>query len=286
MTEPAFVANLLLGVLGIAICLWHAWGTRERVALLGTVTVYGIILEQLVILRFERYVYTLSDFVLTLGDVPVVIGFGWGAIIYSGMAAGEMLGLSRRVRPLFVGLYALHIDLAIDAIAIRIPFWQWLPPGEWFGVPLGNFTGWFLVATLFPAGWLVLDSQLPSGTFSLVARSVGTLIVAVLGLIVGLEAWEILARSLLLEILILGSTLGLSVVLVVRDGVSLRHVDFRIAAVPFLYHGFYLGYYLTLGMYRETPALLGVSVAMIAVTVFLHAGSVPWHRRRTGVTGR
>ncbi|MFC6720125.1 carotenoid biosynthesis protein [Halobacteriaceae archaeon SHR40] len=286
MTEPVFVANLFLGLLGLALCLWHAWGTRKQVALLVTVTVYGIILEQLVILRFERYVYTLSDFVLTLGDVPVVIGFGWGAIIYSGMAAGEMLGLSRRVRPLFVGLYALHIDLAIDAIAIRIPFWQWLPPGEWFGVPLGNFTGWFLVATLFPAGWLVLERRLPSGSISVAALGGGSLLVALVGLIVGLEAWEVVARTLVLEILTLGSVLVLSLLAVIRDGIEIDHVDLRIAAVPVLYHGFYLGYYLALGMYRTTPALLGISVAMIAVTVFVHAGSVPWLRRRGESVGR
>lgn len=286
MTEPVFIANLLLGLLGLAVCLWHAWGTVERLALLVTATVYGIVLEQLVILRFERYVYTLSDFILTLGDVPVVIGFGWGAIIYSGIAIGEMFGLSRRVRPLFVGLYALHIDLAIDAIAIRIPFWQWLPPGAWFGVPLGNFTGWFLVATLFQAGWLFLDNRLSPGGLSVVALSGGTLIISVLGLIVGLEVWDAVARTLVLKILILGSVLTLSFVIVVRDGVMFDPLDFRIAAVPLLYHGFYLGYYLALGMYRQTPALLGISVAMIAVTILLHAGSVPWLRRRGGTTGR
>jgi hypothetical protein len=88
------------------------------------------------------------------------------------------------------------------------------------------------------------------------------------------------------KVLILGSVLALSAVLVVRDGVTVDPLDFRIAAVPLLYHGFYLGYYLALGMYCQTPALLSISVAMIAVTVLLHTGSVPWLRRLGRTTGR
>lgn len=277
-----FVANLALGLAGLAVCLWHAWGTAERVTLLATATVYGVVLEQLVILRFERYVYSLSEFLLTVGDVPVVIGFGWGAIVYGGIALADELGITGRARPAFVGLYALHVDLAIDAVAIRIPFWRWTPPGVWFGVPLGNFTGWFLVATLFPAAWAALTDRLPARGVGAVGRGLGTILAAVAGLIVLLELWDALTPTLAHEIVVLGGTLALALVAVARHGVSPAPVDPRVTAVPVLYHGGYLGYYLALGLYRDVPALLGVSLAMLAVTALLHAGGLPWLARRVG----
>lgn len=277
MVEPVFLANAVLGVLGLGVAAWHAWGDRDRLALLATATVYGVILEQLVILRFERYVYSLSDFLLTLGDVPLVIGFGWGAIIYSGIVLGGTVGLSDGARPAFVGLYALHVDLAIDAVAIRVPFWSWLPPGVWFGVPLGNFLGWFLVATLFAAAWLWLRDRVRSR----VVLGLAAVALALVGLVAGLEAWDAVATTLPRRVAVLGGLLVVAAAVVAREGFDARTPDPRIAAVPLLYHGFYLGYLLALGMYRETPALLAVSGAMIAVSLLLHrdllAGAV---RRR------
>lgn len=277
MVEPVFLANAVLGVLGLAVACWHAWGDGERLTLLGTATVYGVVLEQLVILRFERYVYTLSDFLLTLGDVPLVIGFGWGAIIYSGFTLGGTFGLSDRARPAFVGLYALHIDLAIDAVAIRVPFWSWLPPGVWFGVPLGNFLGWFLVASLFTAAWLSVRGRLSSR----VLRGLATMVLALVGLVVGLETWDAVATTLPRRVVVLGGLLVAAAAVVAREGLDRASPDPGIAAVPLLYHGFYLGYLLALGMYRETPALLAVSGAMIAVSLALHRDLVAAPRRLT-----
>lgn len=328
MARPVFLVNLSMALAGLAVCLWHAVGDRERVARLVTATVYGVLLEQLVILRFERYVYSLSEFVLTVGEVPLVIGFGWGAIVYSGVELAETLGVGSRVRPLFVGLFGLHIDVAIDAVAIRVPFWQWTPPGVWFGVPLGNFVGWFLVASLFPAAWSLLGARLsradsrgvvglreisggggleasgegrseasgdsPLGLVASAAVAVGscvatillavgscvaTILLAVAGLIVGLELWEAVTPSLTAEVIVLGTTVTLSAVAVLRAGFEPSTPDVRVTAVPVLYHVAYLGYFFWLGMYRETPALLGVGLAMLALTALLHWSGAPRVRR-------
>ena len=158
MVAPVFVANLAMSLSALAACAHHAYPDRDRLAFLGTGVVYGVILEQLVIVAFERYTYNAEDFLLTVVDVPLVIGFGWAAIIYAGVETGRRFDLSPRAVPAFSALFALHIDLAMDAVAIRVAFWEWTPPGVWLGVPLGNFVGWFLVASLFPAAWLALSS--------------------------------------------------------------------------------------------------------------------------------
>ena len=267
MVESLFVANLLVAMLGLGLCLSHAWPDRERLALLATTTVYGVLLEQLVILRFERYVYNVSDFLVTLGDVPLVIGFGWAAIIYSGLQVASALGLPDRVRPFFVGLYALHIDLAIDAIAIRVPFWSWTPPGIWFGVPLGNFMGWFLVATLFAAAWVGLRRRISNPAL----LAVGSLLLALVGLMLTLELWEIVARTVPQKVLVLGGVVLVASVLVARSSHERQPLDWRLASIPFLYHGAYLGYFLVLGLATETPVLGVIGLLLVALSVLVHA---------------
>jgi uncharacterized membrane protein len=265
MPPAVFVANAVMSVVALACCGWHARGDTERVAMLATGVVYGVLLEQLVILRFDAYRYNLADAVLVVGDVPLVIGFGWAAIVYSGYHVARRFDVAAHARPLFVALFALHIDLAIDAVAIRVPFWTWTPPGVWLGVPLGNFVGWFLVAALYTAAWDGLRSRGP-----LALRAPGSAVLAVVSLVVVLQGWETVATTLTRKVAILGPALLVSAAVVARDGVDLAPVDPLVVAVPALYHGFYLVVALALGMYEQQPLVVGVSLAMIAVSALLH----------------
>jgi len=274
MVEAVFAANLLMALAALAACAHHAAPDRDRLAFLGAGVVYGVVLEQLVIVAFDAYRYNAGDFLLTVFDVPVVIGFGWAAIIYAGFGVGRAFDLSTRSIPPFVALFALHIDLAIDAVAIRVPFWTWTPPGVWFGVPLGNFTGWFLVAFLFSAAWLALPDRLPR---PLLAPAV--LVSAVLGLVALLELWTTFVTTTPLKALVLGSALLACLGVVFADGVDPAPVDPRLTAVPALYHGFYLGLLFWFEMYAATPGILPVSLAMIGVSVLLHAEGLGRGRR-------
>jgi len=274
VTDPVFVVNAAMSLLALGACAWHAIPDRGRLAFLATGVVYGVILEQLVIIAFEAYHYNAADFLLTLGEVPLVIGFGWAAIIYAGFEIARGFDLSARATPPFVALFALHIDLAIDAVAIRVPFWTWTPPGVWFGVPLGNFTGWFLVAFLFSAAWLALPDRLPR---PLLAPAV--LVSAVLGLVALLELWTTFVTTTPLKALVLGSALLACLGVVFADGVDPAPVDPRLTAVPALYHGFYLGLLFWFEMYAATPGILPVSLAMIGVSVLLHAEGLGRGRR-------
>jgi putative membrane protein len=37
-------------------------------------------------------------------------------------------------------------DFTIDPLAVMYKAWSWHEPGSYFGVPLGNYAGWFLVS--------------------------------------------------------------------------------------------------------------------------------------------
>jgi len=83
------------------------------------------------------------------GAVPLCISVSWGIIIYTALETTDRLALPLLLRPLLDTLLALTIDLAMDAVAIRLGFWTWGMDGAWFGVPLGNFYGWFWVVLSF-----------------------------------------------------------------------------------------------------------------------------------------
>src|SRR5688572_20025479 len=88
-------------------------------------------------------------------DVPLCIGVAWSCILYSVMEFSDASSLPYWTRPILDGLLALNIDLALDAIAIRLGFWDWGQGLEfqYFGVPYPNFWAWFWVVFSFSLGY-------------------------------------------------------------------------------------------------------------------------------------
>lgn len=149
-------ASTAMALFGLLLVFWHA-STREEYAFVLAGIGWGYLLEQAAIAGYETYSYNVDAFVLVLFDVPLDVAFTWGGILYAGWKTGEALGVSRKRLPCFVGLFALHVDLAIDAVAIRVPFWTWGMDGAWYGVPLNNFWGWYTVAFLFVGCFVALE---------------------------------------------------------------------------------------------------------------------------------
>jgi hypothetical protein len=108
---------------------------------------FGLLLEQGDQLIFETYHYS-PDFVLAIDRAPLAIGLTWALIIAGAMRITDALGVRRRYAPFVDSLLAISLDLAFDAIAIRLGLWTWrgmtLEAG-WFGVPAGNYFAWLFV---------------------------------------------------------------------------------------------------------------------------------------------
>ncbi len=118
---------------------------------LATAAVFGILLEEGDQLIFESYHYS-THWVLTIDRAPVVIGLTWALIIAGAMRLTDALGVRRRYAPFVDAVLAISLDLAFDAIAIRMGLWTWANLGTdqgWFGVPAGNFYAWLFVTLGF-----------------------------------------------------------------------------------------------------------------------------------------
>jgi hypothetical protein len=140
---------------------------------------FGILLEEGDQLVFETYHYS-SHWILAIDRAPVVIGLTWALIIAGAMRLTDALGVRRRYAPFVDAVLAISLDLAFDAIAIRMGLWTWRgigPTDGWFGVPAGNFYSWLVVILAFssltrwlrqaaagrrPLEWLQLAVPLPA----------------------------------------------------------------------------------------------------------------------------
>lgn len=57
--------------------------------------------------------------------------------------------------PLLTGIIAVLVDLFIDPVAVAAGYWLWLKQGTvYFGIPLLNFVGWFVLMSLAPLAWI------------------------------------------------------------------------------------------------------------------------------------
>ncbi len=125
MHDPLYL-GLELGA--AAFFVWAALASLRSGRLpffeLLSAAVFGILLEEGDQLIFETYHYS-SNFVLTLDRAPIVIGLTWALIIAGAMRITDALGVRRRYAPFVDAVLAISLDLAFDAIAIRVGLWTW-----------------------------------------------------------------------------------------------------------------------------------------------------------------
>jgi hypothetical protein len=306
---------LQLGVaVTFGITAWRAWRhSRARLTELLTACLFGLLLEQGDIFLFGTYRYN-ENWVL-LGDVPIAIALTWAMIIAGAMNITDVLGLpdatsaltvkrnSGTVHWLLAGLpapmadavWALLLDLALDAVAIRLGLWGWTirPDQGWFGVPWGNFFAWLFVAFWFSfLTRLVRARALERGRATVWQWAVPFL--AFGGLIATLVPFVALENTSALPlvpddapgadfyrnevwVLFVGILAGFVGVtgwaLVRRTRIAREGPDHWLLAVRLVIHGLFLFALLAAGFVFEAPLLLVMALAMLGVELVLTA---PW----------
>ena len=248
---------------------------------LATAAIFGILLEEGDQLLFESYHYS-SHWVLTVDRAPIVIGLTWALIIAGAMRLTDALGVRRRYAPFVDSVLAISLDLAFDAIAIRMGLWTWanLSPAQgWFGVPAGNFYAWLFVTLGFS-----------TVTRWIRTRAAGRPGWEWLQLLSPLAAYGILLLGLLPFIALKpltdprpGGGLGLfAVTLAIFAGIAARGVwgpdrgepggagaailELRLSfASRIMIHAFFLGGLLVLGLAGRFPVLLIVALGLLAL---------------------
>lgn len=249
----------MLSYVLFVVCLAHARRQgprrRERVAILLAGTVYGVLLELLTIYQLQAYRY--GAFLVMFNDeVPLVIGVGWGMILYAAMAVADALPLSLPAWAATVGLWGLAIDSTMDVMAVRTEMWRWYqgdaleggfltPHQDWYGVAYGNYFAWFVVlvsaATFFR---LLLAS---TSSFSGLLLRCGAAIVCSLAVLAGLDQLYVRFANhqwwpIAVEVLLASATIATSWLR--RDGTPRDPSALEgppAVAVPMFFHLLFLG---------------------------------------------
>ncbi|MGI8871239.1 MAG: carotenoid biosynthesis protein [Candidatus Limnocylindria bacterium] len=279
--NPLYV-GLELGAGGFFVLAAVAAARRGRLPLLELLSaaMFGILLEEGDQLIFGSYHYA-ADWILKLDRAPIAIGLTWALILAGAMRITDALGVQRRYAPFVDALLAISLDLAFDAIAIRIGLWTWrgVPSNEgWFGVPAGNFYAWLFVALGFslvtrwlrvPAtrrprlAWLQLLAPIPAYAI----------------LIGGLTPFIVLKPMVdqthggglsLFGVALVAFTVqaGRGMLIAEREAAHAADramLDLRMAFLSRLaIHAFFLAALLVLGLATREPVLLAAAVALLA----------------------
>lgn len=270
MPNPYFILFELIIYIQFALCLHHAWkkGTPNLLRLFAGI-VFGVLLELATIRQLHAYEY--GRFLIMILDVPLCIGVAWSCILYSAMEFSEASNLPDWMRPILDGLLALNIDLALDAIAIRLGFWDWGQGLDfhYFGVPYANFWAWFWVVCSFSFGYRLFTRRtdwMRIWLAPLSALLVG--LVGVLGTNAIIAYW--VPFALHAPVVTITIVLALLVVGTGRPRFYSTAVPSLVVWVPMLTHlySFFAGW--ISGVILQPPFLLYMSLAMIIVAGYLH----------------
>jgi len=127
-----------------------------------------------------HYVYHMGG--VSIFDVPLLVVCYWAVFIYTGYCiTNSFLYWLNKNKPqkkkktkknlknfwqvpllvLLDGWIVVAIDLFMDPLQVESGSWSWPAGGPYFGVPVGNFTGWFLVVVLVTGIFRIFEYFFP-----------------------------------------------------------------------------------------------------------------------------
>lgn len=70
--------------------------------------------------------------------------------ILTGQYSNKLIGKQIFIVPFVAAFIMVMWDLTVDPISSTLQsLWVWTNPGAYFGVPISNFFGWFIVVYIF-----------------------------------------------------------------------------------------------------------------------------------------
>ncbi|MEA3559855.1 MAG: carotenoid biosynthesis protein [Candidatus Thermoplasmatota archaeon] len=138
---------------------WYRWGRQRTIFFFMFALIYGFILEDLTVTFSGYYEYNPHAWI-QVHNTMMAVPFCWTAVIYVIQYIIEenpsLSSLKKIEKGLLAGVLAVSIDVGIDSVFVGYGLWRWLE-GQWFEVPLANYTAWFMAVGGFIVFWSDLD---------------------------------------------------------------------------------------------------------------------------------
>ncbi len=151
-------------IIAFIIAFWHLTKTKslaDAMIFMIPALVWSYFVEFLGMNFWKIYEYP-DSYVLGLFGVPIAIACGWATIMHFGYYfTTHYIHVTKRMN---VDLDSALISTAIDFIILEpfafiFKFWVWKQNDFWFGAPLFNFIGWFLIITLYLITYQYISSK-------------------------------------------------------------------------------------------------------------------------------
>ena len=165
------IGNRMLGELSLLVfsitsllVILREWRTAPLLVLSGMI--WGLLGEYIGLnygFPFGSYRYLAFKGAEVLG-VPYPIIIAWGIYLYTSYLASASFLREKLKRAFFASFLMVNLDLAIDPVMVARGLWAWNQRGEWFGIPLSNYAGWFAVSLLASLTYARLSKDEPETT--------------------------------------------------------------------------------------------------------------------------
>lgn len=126
-------------------------GLLRGVLLVSALALFAVCIEAMAIktgFPYGHFFYNTKAGIM-IGDlVPMSTPFAWITIVLgsAALAAGTVTKLWQRIS--VTVLIMISTDLLLDPVAVALGLWYWLEPGLYYGVPVINYMGWVISASV------------------------------------------------------------------------------------------------------------------------------------------
>lgn len=154
--DERWAASAMLVLEGIIAVLWiaDAYTWRRAFAFAIVVLPLAFMVEFVGVttgLPFGRYHYTDALIPSVAGRVPAPITCAWLMIVVGALCAARayMRRASVLATALIAAALATGLDACLEPTAFHVKaYWLWEGGGQYYGIPLLNFAGWFVAALI------------------------------------------------------------------------------------------------------------------------------------------
>lgn len=124
--------------------------TNAKKAILAilVLSVFSMVIETIGVLTgfpYGFFSYT-DNLGAKIGVIPWTLSFGWVPLVIASWALVKTFVKKQKfvfIKQIILGAVILAVfDLVLDPGSVALNFWEWTPPGIYYGIPLSNYLGW------------------------------------------------------------------------------------------------------------------------------------------------
>jgi putative membrane protein len=124
-------------------------GLERGVLIIIIMGIFPILIEAVGITTgfpYGDFYYTDTMGLKIFGLVPWSVAFAFAPLVLGCFAMITRFSQDVRIVIPLTAAFLVAVDLVLDPAAVVLNIWVWVEPGPYYGIPITNYTGWFLTA--------------------------------------------------------------------------------------------------------------------------------------------